>query len=107
MERVCHEVKSRSRWQLPFTSPNAARSEFRDRSRIPRPAMVVRAARASLHVGKRCPCHRIDRIELAPCVGAGSSGVQNQQRRSEEHTSELQSPMYLVCRLLLEKKKKK
>src|SRR5437763_2476970 len=27
--------------------------------------------------------------------------------RSEEHTSELQSPMYLVCRLLLEKKKKK
>src|SRR5437762_5463159 len=27
--------------------------------------------------------------------------------RSEEHTSELQSPMYLVCRLLLEKKKHK
>src|SRR5437763_13260574 len=27
--------------------------------------------------------------------------------RSEEHTSELQSPMYLVCRLLLEKKKTK
>src|SRR5437879_13383763 len=26
-------------------------------------------------------------------------------QRSEEHTSELQSPMYLVCRLLLEKKK--
>src|SRR5437764_12371904 len=26
------------------------------------------------------------------------------QERSEEHTSELQSPMYLVCRLLLEKK---
>src|SRR5437763_11242668 len=27
------------------------------------------------------------------------------RHRSEEHTSELQSPMYLVCRLLLEKKK--
>src|SRR5437762_7588622 len=27
-------------------------------------------------------------------------------KRSEEHTSELQSPMYLVCRFLLEKKKK-
>src|SRR5437762_9710923 len=26
------------------------------------------------------------------------------ETRSEEHTSELQSPMYLVCRLLLEKK---
>src|SRR5687767_15391880 len=30
-----------------------------------------------------------------------------QLRRSEEHTSELQSLAYLVCRLLLEKKKKK
>src|SRR3712207_7924507 len=30
-----------------------------------------------------------------------------QKRRSEEHTSELQSRQYLVCRLLLEKKKKK
>src|SRR5437763_9819093 len=30
----------------------------------------------------------------------------NPGSRSEEHTSELQSPMYLVCRLLLEKKKK-
>src|SRR4051794_41665541 len=28
-------------------------------------------------------------------------------KRSEEHTSELQSPVHLVCRLLLEKKKKK
>src|SRR5256885_7252496 len=31
----------------------------------------------------------------------------NLDRRSEEHTSELQSPCNLVCRLLLEKKKKK
>src|SRR5437762_9123729 len=29
----------------------------------------------------------------------------SREERSEEHTSELQSPMYLVCRLLLEKKK--
>src|SRR2546422_8439946 len=35
-------------------------------------------------------------------VGAASCG-----RRSEEHTSELQSRLHLVCRLLLEKKKKK
>src|SRR3712207_8254890 len=33
-------------------------------------------------------------------------GVQEHQERSEEHTSELQSRQYLVCRLLLEKKKK-
>src|SRR5258708_23416130 len=32
---------------------------------------------------------------------------EEQHRRSEEHTSELQSPDHLVCRLLLEKKKKK
>src|SRR2546425_2532083 len=32
---------------------------------------------------------------------------QAERRRSEEHTSELQSLAYLVCRLLLEKKKKK
>src|SRR2546426_9076835 len=31
--------------------------------------------------------------------------VHNRARRSEEHTSELQSPCNLVCRLLLEKKK--
>src|SRR5258708_21740254 len=33
-------------------------------------------------------------------------GPEPQARRSEEHTSELQSPDHLVCRLLLEKKKK-
>src|SRR5256885_12602268 len=33
--------------------------------------------------------------------------VDVRQRRSEEHTSELQSPCNLVCRLLLEKKKNK
>src|SRR2546426_6754915 len=32
---------------------------------------------------------------------------EGEQERSEEHTSELQSPCNLVCRLLLEKKKKK
>src|SRR5437879_10443514 len=36
-------------------------------------------------------------VKVAPAPGL----------RSEEHTSELQSPMYLVCRLLLEKKKQK
>src|SRR2546426_7414095 len=34
-------------------------------------------------------------------------GGDDPDRRSEEHTSELQSPCNLVCRLLLEKKKKK
>src|SRR2546425_7141275 len=36
-----------------------------------------------------------------------ASGCARRPMRSEEHTSELQSLAYLVCRLLLEKKKKK
>src|SRR3712207_8917100 len=56
--------------------------------------------------------------ENAACPGEGSDDAEQQQlpswrtlglrlhreRRSEEHTSELQSRQYLVCRLLLEKK---
>src|SRR3712207_7549885 len=39
--------------------------------------------------------------------GITNTGAQvNRATRSEEHTSELQSRQYLVCRLLLEKKKK-
>src|SRR2546426_4226595 len=41
-----------------------------------------------------------------PC-GPGNGRDQATPVRSEEHTSELQSPCNLVCRLLLEKKKKK
>src|SRR5690348_18185014 len=37
---------------------------------------------------------------------ADGSGGRQSAGRSEEHTSELQSPVRLVCRLLLEKKKK-
>src|SRR5690348_17382082 len=37
----------------------------------------------------------------------GRHGQQDRPVRSEEHTSELQSPVHLVCRLLLEKKKNK
>src|SRR2546422_1885971 len=49
-----------------------------------------------------------------PSPGDGGSGWpspaaswNSSTRRSEEHTSELQSRLHLVCRLLLEKKKKK
>src|SRR2546425_3798314 len=46
----------------------------------------------------------------SPCPGSGLVGDDafrgSPTRRSEEHTSELQSLAYLVCRLLLEKKKK-
>src|SRR3712207_7271900 len=55
--------------------------------------------------------------DYAPGTGDRDSGTGNDEapaasttadvpRRSEEHTSELQSRQYLVCRLLLEKKKR-
>src|SRR3712207_7883278 len=44
--------------------------------------------------------HPVARIDRADPARAGDD-----RRRSEEHTSELQSRQYLVCRLLLEKKK--
>src|SRR4051794_41744523 len=40
------------------------------------------------------------------CARAGAGAGPAAAPRSEEHTSELQSPVHLVCRLLLEKKKK-
>src|SRR3712207_8103968 len=58
-----------------------------------RPAAVRRLRhrrRQALRQPRR-PLHRLERAEHRP--------------RSEEHTSELQSRQYLVCRLLLEKKK--
>src|SRR5690348_18175347 len=42
--------------------------------------------------------------KLREAVVAKYSGLQINPKRSEEHTSELQSPVHLVCRLLLEKK---
>src|SRR3712207_8739225 len=41
-----------------------------------------------------------------PAAGSNEAEARMMVPRSEEHTSELQSRQYLVCRLLLEKKKK-
>src|SRR5437762_7146027 len=49
---------------------------------------------STLRSGGRCPW-----------LGRFLDRASVRRPRSEEHTSELQSPMYLVCRLLLEKKK--
>src|SRR5256885_6884832 len=56
--------------------------------------------RSRVHVAQTARI-RIGKQHVVPGrIGAGPVG------RSEEHTSELQSPCNLVCRLLLEKKKK-
>src|SRR3712207_8833148 len=61
----------------------------------------VRPSNASL-IGGKAPS-RADRF----AGGSGHSTATAGSSRSEEHTSELQSRQYLVCRLLLEKKKNK
>src|SRR2546422_5184002 len=57
------------------------------------------------------PAHeRADDREQRPCMHPAiekpATGTEQENGRSEEHTSELQSRLHLVCRLLLEKKKK-
>src|SRR5690348_17973104 len=54
--------------------------------------------------------HQLDRVERVGAEVVDELGIFLDLRRfdaerSEEHTSELQSPVHLVCRLLLEKKK--
>src|SRR5437763_10652079 len=54
----------------------------------------------------RSGSRRPSRPRWRPPSGPSDPSARGCRTRSEEHTSELQSPMYLVCRLLLEKKKK-
>src|SRR5258708_18796393 len=58
----------------------------------------LRHRHASRSTEHRARSSRCQRLTLLPTI--------SWRRRSEEHTSELQSPDHLVCRLLLEKKKK-
>src|SRR5437762_3506482 len=54
---------------------------------------------AAVHLNR--PSIRL--AELDPQWQMAHTGPEKKAARSEEHTSELQSPMYLVCRLLLER----
>src|SRR5689334_1443452 len=62
---------------------------------VPISVTLIEAGIAKV-AGCRLPCY----------LPSGNTDVQH-FKRSEEHTSELQSQFHLVCRLLLEKKKKK
>src|SRR3989441_4008307 len=74
-------------------------SEIRARSRVDSPARKASAKKAS-NSGS-CPFLSGSHCEVnSPWRSRGTFNS-----RSEEHTSELQSLAYLVCRLLLEKKK--
>src|SRR3712207_7982734 len=77
-----------------FRSPRA-----RPRLRIPaRPPLPLRAG------GRRAALHLQRDEQRAHLERAQPQALRQRRLRSEEHTSELQSRQYLVCRLLLEKK---
>src|SRR3712207_7160356 len=71
------------------------------RSQPPHPAHLPPPPVRPAHLPLRRPVGGGDRAVREP------DGAPARPARSEEHTSELQSRQYLVCRLLLEKKKKK
>src|SRR3712207_7512399 len=73
------------------------RGAVRARARLGHPVRRARGGRVRLAVAVHGA--------LAPAAQAPGCPL-GRPRRSEEHTSELQSRQYLVCRLLLEKKKK-
>src|SRR5258707_8893994 len=70
--------------------------------------------RSVIRGGENISCGEIEEflllhpaVESAYVVGVPDDKYGEELCRSEEHTSELQSRQYLVCRLLLEKKKKR
>src|SRR2546430_6475121 len=84
-------ITSRIAWSVP-PSPRPA---WRQRNSTSAPVTSGLAARP------------LDRNARSRSSSSGTGGGSRPTARSEEHTSELQSQSNLVCRLLLEKKKKK
>src|SRR2546427_5597900 len=80
-------------------SPSSRLPRRASRRRGPRPTRRARR-RASPGGARSCPCRS------RPARTPGRPRGEPRFARSEEHTSELQSQSNLVCRLLLEKKKK-
>src|SRR5690348_18223191 len=68
---------------------------------LPITPSAAKSSKRSGSTDRRFFPSQIDKTHPANCLGRVG-----RHARSEEHTSELQSPVHLVCRLLLEKKKK-
>src|SRR2546425_7771371 len=80
---------------------------FRSPSKAIQPVMVGSSCSISSLRTYTNPEPHGDSSHFCPPHDKMSIGVSRTSSRSEEHTSELQSLAYLVCRLLLEKKKKR
>src|SRR5256885_8529183 len=82
---------------------------MRPRTRMGSANSRASALRCSVTAVPRAGCVRVSTVNCPSAPDSQrtpASGGAPALRRSEEHTSELQSPCNLVCRLLLEKKKK-
>src|SRR2546426_4981850 len=91
-----------------FACSQAARSSGNRHSRLPARAQVCSAFRKSPLKLLSISMQKPPPAASTPTIPSGQTeGAVVGMERSEEHTSELQSPCNLVCRLLLEKKKKK
>src|SRR3989449_6082450 len=86
-----------------LTEGNAKRSQTRKGARGHAVAKGATRRRGDLEC--RRASGRVEPDEVT--AGRHDAGGRDLRPRSEEHTSELQSRLHLVCRLLLEKKKKK
>src|SRR5205807_2983806 len=102
---------------FPRASDHRALHSFPTRRSSDLTSRLCPPCRVGCWAGWRClPSERLPAVSIAvglPCSGrprtgsrAGPLAFSIPSSRSEEHTSELQSPCNLVCRLLLEKKKK-
>src|SRR5438876_3923485 len=87
-----------SRWAFsgaPSTFPGSIACEA--------PGFIMAGEHRKPFPAKAKPC--MSSAERIPQARRRCISPSSPRRRSEEHTSELQSPVHLVCRLLLEKKK--
>src|SRR5688500_19214500 len=87
---------------LPIWCGARGRYSLISRTHVRNPPTSQRHAGTGGSGGESCPM-RVLPLCLALLVMAAARGAAQGTGRSEEHTSELQSPCNLVCRLLLEK----
>src|SRR5205807_8631315 len=94
--------------RVPHSFPTRRSSDLRGKQYVHQACACVRAApspwASTNHSHLSTP--REISVQMSVESASPSSSVSSIARRSEEHTSELQSPCNLVCRLLLEKKNK-
>src|SRR3712207_8444812 len=86
-----------------FRSPRGGDADHQLRPRLAAPARRHRPANLLVHADVAAATRR-GRLGIVNARGGAARHYAREGgRRSEEHTSELQSRQYLVCRLLLEK----